>query len=167
MKERRDNRVGIALRWLDVLGVTEGSFETHDLRVVRDLDPAELPAFLGSGEKLEDDLRALLGMVEFAKCGDRPRRELLADHFGLPFEARRRSDATPRTPRGDVSGSPRRSVAGPAPQGSPGVVLSRPRPSRSRPRLPVMRPSSAATGRVDGRHLGQVVKVEGEGVPSG
>ena len=47
VKNRGDNRVSICLKWLEVLGVTEGSFETHDLRLVRELDPNELPAFLG------------------------------------------------------------------------------------------------------------------------
>ena len=40
VKSRHDNRLGICLRWLDVLGVTQGSFEARDLQVVRDLDPA-------------------------------------------------------------------------------------------------------------------------------
>ena len=151
VKERRDNRVGITLRWLDVLGVTEGSFETRDLRVVRDLDPAELPAFLGSGEKLDDDLRALLGMVEFAKCGDRPRRELLADHFGLPFQGSEGfgCDNTEDAAAWRRERLPARRATGRRP--SSGArrgrgILSRPGPSRSRPRLPVMHRSSAATG---------------------
>ena len=170
VKERRDNRVGIALRWLDVLGVTEGSFETRDLRVVRDLDPAELPAFLGSGEKLDDDLRALLGMVEFAKCGDRPRRELLADHFGLPFQGSEgfgcdnTEDAAAwrreRLPARRAAARAAAFGAGLSPGGDPEpaapVTVEAAPPSDA----PFQRGDWV---RVDGRHLGQVVKVEGEG----
>jgi hypothetical protein len=47
VKNRSDNRVSLCLKWLEVLGVTEGSFETHDLRLVRELDPAELPSAVG------------------------------------------------------------------------------------------------------------------------
>ena len=163
VKERRDNRVGIALRWLEVLGVTQGSFEGRDLRVVRDLDPAELPEFLHTGEKLDDDLRALLSMVEFAKCEDRARRELLCDHFGLPFSD---SDAfgcdntedaaewrTERMPRRELS-APRAGDTRPAGEDGGRVEAA---------------PASDARWqrgdwvKVDGRHLGQVVKVEGTG----
>lgn len=168
VKERRDNRVGIALRWLDVLGVTRGSFETRDLQVVRDLDPAELPAFLGSGEKLDDDLRALLGMVEFAKCVDRPRRELLADHFGLPFDEAEafgcdntEDAAAWRRERLPV----RRTVTRPAAFGAGLGDTKEPEPA---PRVDAAPASDAPYQRgdwvrIDGRHLGQVVKVEGEG----
>ena len=170
VKERRDNRVEIALRWLDVLGVTEGSFETHDLRVVRDLDPAELPAFLGSGEKLEDDLRALLGMVEFAKCGDRPRRSSSPITSASRSRARRRSDAT--APRDAAAWRrerlpSRRSAAGPAPFGAGLAVGGGPEPAAP-VTVEAAPPGDAPFERgdwvrVDGRHLGQVVKVEGEG----
>ncbi|MEE2963341.1 MAG: ATP-dependent DNA helicase RecQ [Acidobacteriota bacterium] len=170
VKERRDNRVGIALRWLDVLGVTEGSFETRDLRVARELDPAELPAFLGSGEKLEDDLRALLGMVEFAKCGDRPRRELLADHFGLPFQSSERfgCDNTEDAAAWRREHLPaRRSTARPAAFGA-GLAVGGAPEAAAPVTVDAAPPGEAALQRgawvrVDGRHLGQVVKVEGEG----
>lgn len=163
VKERRDNRVGIALRWLEVLGVTKGSFEGRNFKVVRDLDPAELPEFLHTGEKLDDDLRALLSMVEFAKCEDRPRRELLCDHFGLPFSdsdafgcdntvdaAEWRAD---RMPRRQLS-APQAGDARPAGQDGGRVEAA---------------PASDARWqrgdwvKVDGRHLGQIVKVEGSG----
>lgn len=156
VKERRDNRVGIALRWLDVLGVTRGSFEGRDLEVVRDLDPQELPPFLASGEKLDDDLRALLAMVEFAKCGDRPRRALLAEHFGLPFAEADAfgCDNTEDPARWRAERMDRRAGAAAGP-GEPAVVEAAP---------PTDAPFARGDWvRVDGRHLGQVVKVEGEG----
>ena len=53
IKSRHDNRLGICLKWLEVLGVTEGSFETRDLRLVREFDPGELPSFVGSDQEEE------------------------------------------------------------------------------------------------------------------
>ena len=83
VKNRGDNRVSICLKWLEVLGVTRGSFESHDLELVRELDPAELPDFVGSEEKLRSDLEGLLGMVRFASGPEVCRRVALARHFGL------------------------------------------------------------------------------------
>jgi ATP-dependent DNA helicase RecQ len=83
VKTRADNRVSIALKWLEVLGVIEGEFEDHSLRVVRPIDPTELPAFLRSGAKRDDDLRALLGMMKFANERGICRRRSLAKHFNL------------------------------------------------------------------------------------
>ena len=57
VKQRGDNRVSICLKWLEVLGVTAGSFETNDLRLAAELDVDDLPDFVGSDEKLETDLR--------------------------------------------------------------------------------------------------------------
>ena len=82
VKNRGDNRVSISLKWLEVLGVTQGSFETRDLRVARELIPGELPAFVGSEEKLRADLTGLLKMVRFASVGEECRRLSLARHFG-------------------------------------------------------------------------------------
>ena len=72
IKSRHDNRLGICLKWLEVLGVTEGSFETHDLRLVREFDPGELPSFVGSEEKKRDDLTGLLAMMRFASTAADP-----------------------------------------------------------------------------------------------
>ncbi len=149
VKERRDNRVVICLKWLEVLGVTEGSFETHDLRLTRELDPAELPPSVGSQEKLEHDLSALLGVVRFAREETTPRRVLLARHFDLPEEglafgcdnsedpcAWRSAHLAPRAP---LSPAPPRLEADDTPFQRGDWV------------------------RIDGRHLGQVVRVEGRG----
>ncbi|MFT7669989.1 MAG: ATP-dependent DNA helicase RecQ [Planctomycetota bacterium] len=84
IKNRGDNRVSISLKWLEVLGVTGGSFETHNLRLVKELDLDELPDFVGSEEKLRTDLEGLLGMVRFATGEDVCRRQTLNRHFGLP-----------------------------------------------------------------------------------
>ena len=152
VKERRDNRVGIALRWLEVLGVTAGSFEGHDLEIRRPLDPEELPAFLGTGEKLQDDLRALLSMVEFAKNEDRPRRALLAEHFGLEDAVGKGCDNTEDALAWREAHLERRAAA----------------PATAPAAAPLAADPEAAFARgdwveIDGRHLGQVVKVEGEG----
>ncbi|HED65318.1 MAG TPA: RecQ family ATP-dependent DNA helicase, partial [Planctomycetes bacterium] len=84
VKQRADNRVSIALKWLEVLGVTRGSFETHDLALVREFDPAELPDFVGTEEKKRANLEALLTMLRFARGEGVCRRVALERHFGLP-----------------------------------------------------------------------------------
>ena len=164
VKERRDNRVGIALRWLEVLGVTSGSFEDRNLEIARELDPAELPEFLASGTKLEGDLRSLLSMVEFAKDHERPRRALLAEHFGLPFD----SDADARAC--DNTEDPKewreahfhlRPAAG---GGSASEAEARKTPEEEPEPVEDAAPFSRGDWvKIDGRHLGQVVKVEGRG----
>ncbi|MEM9380968.1 MAG: ATP-dependent DNA helicase RecQ [Planctomycetota bacterium] len=153
VKERRDNRVGIALRWLEVLGVTRGSFETHDLEIARPLDPDELPAFLETGEKLQDDLRALLAMVEFAKDTERPRRWLHSEHFGHP---QRDEDAVGCDNTEDAAAW-RASRFEPRPASAPEVEAPADTPD---PDAPFQRGDWVE---IDGRHLGQVVKVEGRG----
>jgi len=84
VKNRGDNRVQLCLKWLEVLGVSSGSFESHDLRLVRDLLPGELPDFVGSEGKRKQDLGALLSMVRFASEEGECRRVGLARHFELP-----------------------------------------------------------------------------------
>lgn len=146
IKNRADNRVSICLKWLEVLGVTEGSFESHDLRVVRELAPGELPDSVGSSEKRRADLEGLLAMARFAGLAQECRRVLIARHFGL---------ADPPTPCGacDVcaDGAAWRASRIPARAVAPGDA----------PRERGWRRGDWV--RVDGRHLGQVVKVEGEG----
>ena len=83
VKNRSDNRIATALKWLEVLGVTEGDFETHDLRLAKALDLDELPASVGSPEKLRADLEALLTMMQFSRRRERCRRQSIALHFGL------------------------------------------------------------------------------------
>lgn len=91
IKNRRDNRASICLRWLEVLGVTEGSFENHNLRLIKELDPAALPEFVGSEDKARRDLSALLALWQFARGDGRCRRATLLEHFG---------EATPTEPCG-------------------------------------------------------------------
>ena len=148
VKQRGDNRVSICLKWLEVLGVTEGSFETHDLALVRELDPNELPGFVGSEEKLQDDLRGLLAMTLFAKGDEVCRRVQVAQHFDLE--------------------------PGPVPCGACDVCTdagtwrgerfesrtAAPTEERDDDEAPFRRGDWV---RVKGKHLGQVVKVEGEG----
>jgi len=156
VKNRADNRVSICLKWLEVLGVTRGSFEMHNLELARALEPGELPDFVGSEGKLRTDLEALLAMLSFAKDTDICRRTLLEQHFDL--------------------------VGSEAPCGACGACedANQWRGLNFRPRA-TSSPQSAAEGapggearddvpfkrgdwvRIDGRHLGQVVRVEGEG----
>ncbi len=82
VKNRSDNRVSISLKWLEVLGVIEGAFENHSLRVRRELEPGELPASVGSEDKKRHDLSALLGMVRFANGREECRRSRPAGPAG-------------------------------------------------------------------------------------
>ncbi|MCC6409141.1 MAG: RecQ family ATP-dependent DNA helicase [Planctomycetes bacterium] len=146
VKNRADNRVSICLKWLEVLGVTDGAFESHDLRVVRELDPRELPDAVGSDAKRRADLEGLLAMARFAGGHEECRRATIARHFDLPV---------PATPCGacdvctDADGwrAAHLSARTSLPTGDTGDAQWR----------------RGDWVRVDGRHLGQVVKVEGEG----
>ncbi len=146
IKNRADNRVSICLKWLEVLGVTEGSFESHDLRVVRELEPGELPDSVGSPEKRRADLEGLLAMARFAGLAEECRRVLIARHFGL---------ADPPTPCGacDVCASGDEWRASRFSARNSGPTAARDEQGWRR----------GDWVRVDGRHLGQIVKVEGEG----
>lgn len=146
IKNRADNRVSICLKWLEVLGVVDGSFESHDLRVVRELDPRELPDSVGSEAKRRADLEGLLAMARFAGGHEECRRVGIARHFAL---------AEPTTPCGACD------VCVDAETWRKGHMAER-------AELPLGEASSSEWRRgdwvrVDGRHLGQVVKVEGEG----
>ncbi len=151
VKSRGDNRVSICLKWLEVLGVLRGSFETRDLALVRELDPAELPDFVGSEDKLRSDLSGLLSMVRFASSSEECRRAGVARHFGLPI---------PEEPCGACD-----ACADPAAWLSAGL---RPRPARMPEAVrEAPEPGEAPFERGDwvrvGRRLGQVVRVEGSG----
>ena len=83
VKNRRDNRAAISLRWLEVVGAIEGSFERHDLRVNPAFMPSELPAFVGSPEKLDGDLKGLLKLATLASTDEPCIRTSMAAHFDL------------------------------------------------------------------------------------
>ena len=146
IKNRSDNRVSICLKWLEVLGVTEGSFETNDLRLVRELDPAELPESVGSPDKRRADLEGLLAMARFAGLAEECRRATISRHFGLP---------EPTTPCGacDI-------CADAAAWRSEHFTV---RPSAAPAAERTERWQRGDWVRVDRRHLGQIVKVDGEG----
>jgi len=152
VKNRGDNRVSICLKWLEVLGVTRGSFERHDLELVREFDPAELPAFVGSEEKHRTDLEGLLEMVRFASGREECRRRTLDRHFGLPES-------------GEPCGACDVCCEPDAWRGR----AFRPRPARGAEPEPVDSELPGAAFRrgdwvrIGGRSLAQVVRVEGSG----
>ncbi|MFT4538420.1 MAG: ATP-dependent DNA helicase RecQ [Planctomycetota bacterium] len=159
IKERRDNRVSISLKWLEVFGITAGSFDTRDLRVVEELNPGDLPKFVGTGEKLKGDLTGLLTMVQFAKQSERCRRQLLAEHFELdgPTEACGACDVCTSAVewlQAEFSGGRQ--------EASPQANQS----SEMNAEAEAAREAVYQRGdwvRVDKRHIGQVVRVEGSG----
>jgi len=146
VKNRADNRVSICLKWLEVLGVTSGSFETHDLALARELDPAELPEFVGSEEKHRNDLQALFAMLSFAKDNDSCRRVQLERHFGLP-------ESSGSCGACDACADTAAWLAERATE----------RPLRAAPERADEAFQRGDWVCVDGRHLGHVVRVEGEG----
>ncbi len=151
VKNRHDQRVALCLRWLEVLGVTRGAFETGDFELVRPLDPAELPALVGAPEKERADLEALLATWRFATQDAPCRRRRLAEHFSLP---------APEAPCGACD-------ACTDPAAWRGANLrARPAPVESPPAAPSAPPAEFQRGdwvEVDGRHLGRVLRVEGQG----
>ena len=170
IKNRGDNRVSISLKWLEVLGVTSGSFETNDLRLERSLDPGELPSFVGSEDKLRADLSSLLSMARFAGESEVCRRVSLAHHFDLsaPTEpcgacdvctsgvAWRQEHMTPRPCKAQASATQ-------AAHQEPKTV----KPSRSNQvpegEAPIPAKPRFERGdwvKIDGRHMGQVVRVD-------
>lgn len=168
LKNRRDNRIGIALRWLEVLGATRGSFERGDLELVRELRDDELPASVGTEAKLQRDLSHLLEMWRLAAPEDPTeatcRRVELARHFALsePDAPCGTCDRCVRADAWRAEHLARRATAtGSAPGASPTSALPVGAPARA-----------AASSRLDdtfargdwvriGRHLGRVVRVEG------
>ena len=69
---KADQRLSLCMRWLNAMGVIEGGFSDHSLRIISPLDPDELPDFVKGGGKLERDLKALYKMMRFAKSRNVP-----------------------------------------------------------------------------------------------
>lgn len=83
-KDKNDFRVETVLAMLDRYGVTEGSLETNDLKVIAPL-PHELEDEKRLNDKLMNDNKKLLAVVNYFKsvtC----RRVFISDYFGFPGE---------------------------------------------------------------------------------
>ena len=154
IKNRGDNRVSISLKWLEVLGVTSGSFETNNLRLERSLDPAELPHFVGSEDKLRADLSSLLGMARFAGEDQVCRRVSLAHHFDLtaPAEPCGACDVCTSAAEWRQQNFERRPIREPKPKEGEAEQASDEQ----------VRYERGDWVQIDNRHMGQVVRVDEE-----
>ncbi len=83
LKNRADGRADTVLALLAAEGIVEGSFERHDLRVVRGLAPGEEDRIIDV-DKRERDLRRLLEVVELAR-GNGCRKAAIHGYFGFPW----------------------------------------------------------------------------------
>ena len=81
-RNRRDFRLETALGMLDRYGVTEGSIEGRDLRIVAELAD-QLIDEEALTEKLRRDNMKLLSMVQYVR-GEGCRRVHISDYFGFP-----------------------------------------------------------------------------------
>ena len=166
VKNRGDQRVRLCLKWLEVLGVTSGSFETSDLRIVKALPMDQLPDFLATGSKLQSDLQGLHTMLRFAKDSSRCRRIALAEHFALE---------APEAPCGacDHCSSAAEGLAGVS-AGARSIAAQTPAPAASSAgeskqehdagrRSSSLRFQRGDFLRLDGRRIVEVVRVEGRG----
>lgn len=83
-KDKADNRVDICLKWLEVLGITEGSFEMGNLHIVQTMEPDQLPDVIGNPDKHKADLHGLLHVMQFAVNEEAQcRRSIIASHFKI------------------------------------------------------------------------------------
>ncbi|MBL4702512.1 MAG: RecQ family ATP-dependent DNA helicase [Phycisphaeraceae bacterium] len=144
-KNKADNRVDICLKWLDVLSITSGALETGNLQIVQRMEPEDLPQIMGKEAKHKADLQGLLGIMQFALNPENQcRRQLVAEHFKL--------DEIPTSCHAcDVCQSRDAQLASDFSTRKPGDV-----------KTTGARDDHYHRGdwvRIDGRHVGQVVKV--------
>jgi hypothetical protein len=141
-----DGRIDTCLAWLAAIGVIEGDVASGRARMLRPLDPSEIPEELGA-EKLRRDLTRLQQVVEWVRSRE-CRRAPLARHFGQP---------APGAPCGacdrctDVEEWLDRELPRAVPEATPASAPDGAIPSRG------------DFVRIDGRWLGRVVRVSGRG----
>lgn len=83
-KNRKDFRIETALGMLDRYGVTEGTVENRDIKIVDEL-PGELQDEARFKEKLLSDNKKLLSVVNYFR-GEECRRVFISDYFGFKDE---------------------------------------------------------------------------------
>ena len=83
-KDKNDFRVETVLSMLDRYGVTEGSIENKNLRLVTELHP-NLTDDKQLKDKLMSDNKKLLAMVNYFK-EENCRRVFISNYFGFPGE---------------------------------------------------------------------------------
>jgi ATP-dependent DNA helicase RecQ len=83
-KNRKDFRIETALGMLDRYGVTEGSIDSHNLKLINEL-PEELHDDARLKEKLLNDNKKLLSVVNYFR-GENCRRVFISEYFGFNDE---------------------------------------------------------------------------------
>ncbi len=83
-KNRKDFRIETALGMLDRYGITEGSVENRDLKIINEL-PGELQNEKRLNEKLLNDNKKLLSVVNYFR-DENCRRVYISDYFGFKDE---------------------------------------------------------------------------------
>jgi ATP-dependent DNA helicase RecQ len=83
-KNRKDFRIETALGMLDRYGVTEGTVDNRDLKLVNEL-PEELHDDERLKEKLLNDNKKLLSVVNYFR-GESCRRVFISEYFGFNDE---------------------------------------------------------------------------------
>lgn len=83
-KNRRDFRIETALSMLDRYGISEGSIEEQNLKIIDEL-PHELQDDVRIESKLMNDNKKLLSVVNYFRK-DKCRRVFISDYFGFPGE---------------------------------------------------------------------------------
>lgn len=83
-KQRDDHRLQTVLNLFDMYGVTDGTIEMKNLRLVGEV-PDELLAEPYIRSKMERDRQRLIDMVNYARSSE-CRRELIYKYFGIEFK---------------------------------------------------------------------------------
>ena len=80
-KQRDDHRLQTVLNLFDMYGVTEGTIEAKNIKLIGEV-PQELLDDVFIRSKMERDRQRLIDMVNYAKSGE-CRRDMIYNYFGM------------------------------------------------------------------------------------